>query len=129
MTTAARSIARTALTTSLALVALGASAADPALRARPAEVLHGHALESFRKGRFAEAYGRFIMLADAGHPASARYALFMYQHGTALFGREWDSTQDQLDAWARLSQQQAPQMAAIAYAPAVQPVAQRQRTR
>jgi hypothetical protein len=121
MTTAARSIARTALTTSLALVALGASGGAPPL--------HGHALESFRKGRFAEAYGRFIMLADAGHPASARYALFMYQHGTALFGREWDSTQDQLDAWARLSQQQAPQMAAIAYAPAVQPVAQRQRTR
>jgi hypothetical protein len=55
-----------------------------------ADRLHGKAVESFRAGRFAEAYGRFVALAEAGHPASARYALWMCEHGPALFGSDWD---------------------------------------
>ena len=29
-------------------------------------------------------------------------ALFMWHYGTALFGRDWDVTQEQLTAWAAL---------------------------
>lgn len=42
-----------------------------------AERMHARAVKSFRQGRFPEAFGRFIELANTGHPASARYALWM----------------------------------------------------
>jgi hypothetical protein len=58
---------------------------------------------SFRQARFPEAYGRLIALADAGHAPSAELALWMYFNGPSLFGRDWDSTQDQLTAWAQLA--------------------------
>lgn len=55
-----------------------------------AERMHGRAVESFRQGRFPEASGRFIDLANKGHPASARYALWRREPCPALFGKEWD---------------------------------------
>ena len=55
-----------------------------------AERMHTRAVESFRQGRFPEAYGCFIDLANAGHPASARYALWICEQGPALFGEDWD---------------------------------------
>ena len=54
----------------LACTAMPATASSPT----HAERMHAKAVESFRQGRFPEAYGRFIDLANAGHPASARYA-------------------------------------------------------
>jgi len=66
-----------------------------------AERMHARALASFRQGRFPEAYGRFIDLANAGHVASARYALWMCEQGSALFGKDWDCTPHEADAWAR----------------------------
>ena len=77
--------------------------------------LHANAVSSFRQGRFPEAYGRFISLADAGHAPAARMALWMYQQGPGLFGADWDSSQDQLDAWSRLVGQPAPTMVATVY--------------
>ena len=64
-------------------------------------VQHAHmqALDSFRRARFSEAYGRFIRLAEAGHPASARYALWMCQNGPALFGVLWDCSPDDVEDW------------------------------
>lgn len=80
-----------------------------------AEQLHGQALSSFRQARFPEAYGRFIMLADAGHAPSARMALWMYQNGPSVFGKDWDSSQEQLTAWAQLAGEPAPTMVARHY--------------
>ncbi len=91
----------------------------PAAFAQPApsvsERLHANAVASFRQARFPEAYGRFIRLADAGHAPSAEMALWMYLHGPALFGRDWDTTQDQLTAWAQLARQPMPTMVGHVY--------------
>jgi len=46
-----------------------------------ANLLHARAAESFRQGRFPEAYGYFIGLANAGHAASDGYALWMCEAG------------------------------------------------
>lgn len=75
-----------------------------------AKQLHANALASFQKARFPEAYGRFIRLADAGHAPAAEVALWMYLHGPSVFGREWDSTPEQLTAWATLAGQPVPTM-------------------
>jgi TPR repeat protein len=90
-----------------------------------ADRLHANAVGSFRQARFPEAYGRFIKLADAGHAPSAELALWMYLHGPSLFGRDWDSTQDQLTAWAQLAQQPVPTMVAHVYPQTRVPVAGR----
>jgi hypothetical protein len=97
-----------------------ASAAPPVSGAAPSqasalEVLHAQAVQSFKSARYPEAFGRFVALADAGHAPSAQLALFMYQHGPDLFGRDWDTTQDQLTAWAQLNGQPAPVQTAREY--------------
>ena len=92
-----------------------------------AERQHAKAVESLRKARFPEAYGRFMSLADAGHAPAAEQALWMYRHGMTLFGREWDSTQEQLTAWARLAGQPAPTLVAVTYSKSLTPVASRAR--
>jgi hypothetical protein len=92
-----------------------------------AERLHANALASFRQARFPEAYGRFIALADAGHAPAAELALWMYLHGPTVFGKEWDSSQEQLTAWAKLAGQAAPTMVATIYPHALTQVASRNR--
>ena len=103
----------------------------PAAFAQPApgaaERLHANAIASFREARFSEAYGRFISLADAGHAPAAEQALWMYRHGPSLFGKDWDSTQEQLTAWAKLTGQAAPVMVAASYPRAPVLVASRTR--
>ena len=77
--------------------------------------LHANAVASFRQGRFSEAYGRFMALADAGHAPSAELALWMYQHGPTLFDKDWDCSQMQLTAWANLAGQPVPTMVGRVY--------------
>ena len=84
-----------------------------------AERAHARALDSFRQGRFPEAYGRFVELADAGHGASARFALLMCDQGPALFGKDWDCGPEQVQDWARAAGVAAPRVVARAYPPAV----------
>jgi len=79
-----------------------AQTADSHVRA---EKLHAQAVTSYRQGRFAEAYGRLIHLADAGHGRSAKLALWMYQNGSAVFGSDWDSTPEQQQAWVEAASQ------------------------
>jgi hypothetical protein len=69
-----------------------------------AEQMHARALESFRQGRFPEAYGRFVDLANAGHPVSARYALWMCAEGPRLFGKDWDCAPHEVEDWTRISE-------------------------
>ena len=97
----------------------------PSARSGPSltERLHANALASFRQGRFPEAYGRFIALADAGHAPAAELALWMYLQGPAVFGKQWDSSQEQLTAWAALARQPAPTMVALTDRRGASPVA------
>ena len=103
----------------------------PSTQAQPsagaAQRLHANALASFQKARFPEAYGRLIALADAGHAPAAELALWMYLNGPTVFGRDWDSTPEQLTAWAQLARQPAPTMLARSYPQPLLPVANRTR--
>jgi hypothetical protein len=99
-------MSKTRLVSWLALlvpVFVGAVNPTPKAQAKQADRLHAKAVEMFRQGRFPEAYGRFIELANAGHPASARYALWMCEQGPALFGKEWDCAPHEVEDWARLA--------------------------
>ena len=112
-----------------ALLVLGCHAPAAFAQSAPgaAARLHAKAVASFREARFPEAYGRFIALADAGHAPSAEQALWMYRHGPSLFGRDWDSTQEQLTAWAKLAGQPAPTLVAVSYPKTLTHVASRAR--
>ncbi len=103
----------------LGLVLASLLLAPTPLRANPAksyaEQAHGLALDSFRRGRFPEAYGRFVALAEAGHPASARYALWMCETGPTLFGKDWDCAPDQVQSWARTAGVAAPRIEVRTY--------------
>jgi hypothetical protein len=59
---------------------------------------------SLRAGRHAEAYGRFVALADEGDVDAARIALVMHRYGPELFGSEWDASGEQLAAWTAESE-------------------------
>jgi hypothetical protein len=83
----------------MALPAAPALAGPPSAIDRP----HARAVEAFRHGRFAEAYGRFIELANAGHPHAARYALWMCENGLPLFGRDWDCAPHEVEDWSRVA--------------------------
>jgi len=97
-----------ALVSSMVLAAApGASTAGPAGQGPAApspsiERAHANAVQLFRRARFAEAYGRFIELAEAGHAASARYAVWMCENGSPLFGAAWDCAPHELEAWRAL---------------------------
>ena len=62
------------------------------------------AAESLRVGRFAEAYGRFVTLADAGDADAGCIALVMHRYGPQVFGSMWDATTEQLAQWTRWSE-------------------------
>ena len=114
---------------SIALLILGCAA--PGAFAQPAagigEQLHAEALASFRQARFSEAYGRFSGLADAGHAPAAAMALWMYLNDRQVFGKDWDSSQHQLTAWAQLAGQPAPVMVGRSYPQPAAVVARRGR--
>lgn len=59
----------------------------------------------FLARRYAQAYGRYADLADAGDPAAASMALAMVLHGPALFGSDWSATSAQLQRWSALAEQ------------------------
>jgi len=91
------------LTLGFATATATVSAAPEALRRAPmalVDQLHARAVQAFQSGRFPEAYGRFVALADAGHAASASQALWMCEHGLAKFGRDWDCAPHQVADWA-----------------------------
>ncbi len=64
--------------------------------------MYRDAVTAFSAHHYSAAYGRFMRLADAGHEPSAQMALAMYRNGQALFGAEWDATEQQLTKWSTL---------------------------
>ena len=61
------------------------------------------AAESLKAGRHAEAYGRFVALADEGDFNAARIALVLHRYGPEVFGSDWDASPEQLAEWTRQS--------------------------
>jgi hypothetical protein len=106
-----------ALGTATVPAAPAAPAAPVAPVARPALVdrLHAEGVAWFRAARFPAAYGRFVALAEVGHEASARYALWMCLHGPELFGSDWDCSPDQVQDWSRFAGVPAPPLPARSY--------------
>jgi hypothetical protein len=103
--------------TTVALAALGRIAeAGESPRPAVARMREAPALPSasqvhslFLARHYAEAYGRYAALADAGDPAAASMALTLVMHGPALFGSDWSATSGQLQRWSALAQQFAQQ--------------------
>jgi hypothetical protein len=62
------------------------------------------AAEALRTGRHAEAYGRFVALADEGDVDAGRIALVMHRYGPEVFGSAWDASVEQLADWTRWSE-------------------------
>ncbi len=109
-TTFAFALAATAASTLVATARIaqaGAPARPSGARLREAPALAPietvHSL--FLARRYADAYGRYADLADAGDPAAASLALAMVMHGPALFGSDWSATNGQLQRWSTLAQQ------------------------
>ena len=86
------------------------------------------AAELLRAGRSAEAYGRFVTLADEGNVDAARIALMMHRYGPAVFGSAWDASGEQLADWTQWSAEAAEQELAQLRATATGPVSARPRT-
>jgi hypothetical protein len=63
------------------------------------------AAQALRLGRHAEAYGRFVTLADEGDIDAGRIALLLHRFGPKLFGSHWDATTEQLQAWTTWSEE------------------------
>ena len=77
-----------ALYRALPLVLVGLAAA-PAIAA---EQDFDGALQSYRSGRMADAYGRMLALGLQGDPDAARVALFMGENATTVYGAQWELT-------------------------------------
>jgi hypothetical protein len=103
--------------TAVTLAAIGriAEAGAPArpsgarMREAPPQPATSQVHTLFLARRYAEAYGRYADLADAGDPAAASMALAMVMHGPALFGSDWSATTGQLQRWSVLARQFAGQ--------------------
>lgn len=109
---------RTALFRAAQIACLAAACLTSAAQAQTVplrEQLHANAVASFQQGRYSEAYGRFMALANAGHAPAAEVALFMAQNGSQVFGKEWDVTQEELSHWAALVGRPAPVLQARVY--------------
>ncbi|HZY19042.1 MAG TPA: hypothetical protein VFE82_11210 [Ramlibacter sp.] len=61
------------------------------------------AVVQHQRGEFAEAYGRFIALANAGDPDAARASLFMLRYGPDLYGSHWDAMPQEIARWESLA--------------------------
>jgi hypothetical protein len=78
------------------------------------------AVVQYQQGRWAEAYGRFIALANQGDADAARTALFMLHYGPQLYNSHWDAMPSEVARWERLAASSQGRSS-----PAFQPVASR----
>lgn len=61
------------------------------------------AVVQYQQGRWADAYGRFMALANDGDADAARTALFMYRYGPQLYNAHWDAMPAHVARWERLA--------------------------
>jgi hypothetical protein len=76
--------------------AVDTTSSTPNERARFAAALH-----QYKGGHWSAAYGRFMALADEGHPRAALIALQMLKHGPALYDSAWSAAPSQVASWER----------------------------
>jgi hypothetical protein len=74
----------------------------PSGAAAPVEREYADAVKSFRTGRTAEAFGRFIELANRGDVDAARIALFLHSYGAVLFNKQWEADPRDVAYWTML---------------------------
>ncbi len=84
------------------LAALVCALLSPAA-ARAEDPSFSDAVAQFQKGRWSDAYGRFIEMANEGDADAARIAVFMQRYGPLLFGSNWDAAADDRADWQRLA--------------------------
>ena len=61
------------------------------------------AIGKHKEGRWADAYGRLVDLANRGDPDAARVALFMLRYGPVLYGSHWDASTEEVEYWQNLT--------------------------
>lgn len=87
----------------LACLAVAACALLVPAQAVADERRFAEAVAQYKAGRYSDAFGRFVELANAGDPDAARIALFMNQYGPFLYGSHWDAAPDELGHWTQLA--------------------------
>ena len=68
----------------------------------PVEREYAEAVQSFRSGRTAEAFGQFMELANRGDVDAARIALFLHSYGPVLMNKQWEADQRHVAYWTLL---------------------------
>jgi hypothetical protein len=64
---------------------------------------YDEAVVQYHNGRWADAYGRFIALANEGDADAARTALFMLRYGPQLYNSHWDAMPGEVAQWEKLA--------------------------
>jgi hypothetical protein len=64
---------------------------------------YDQAVAQYQNGRWADAYGRFMALANGGDADAARTALFMVRYGPQLYNSHWDAMPADVSRWERLA--------------------------
>lgn len=103
----ARSLAPQPLRCALGCLLVGVALSLPApARANPAKAAADRefaaAVDQFKEGRRAHAFGMFIALANRGDVDAARIALFMHTYGPLLYGVHWDAGEEDREYWSTL---------------------------
>jgi len=89
------------LATAGLLLALGQALPARAFQ-NPTEREFSEAVQQFKAGRRAEAFGRFIALANRGDVDSARIALHLHTYGSVLYGAQWEAGREDVEYWTTL---------------------------
>lgn len=64
---------------------------------------YDEAVAQYQQGHWANAYGQFMALANAGDADAARTALFMLRYGPQLYKAHWDAMPSEVQRWERLA--------------------------
>ncbi|HEX2545391.1 MAG TPA: hypothetical protein VHL79_10960 [Ramlibacter sp.] len=97
-------------TVTLALF-LSCAAADAAPPSH--DQLFLQATAQYRAGRYSDAFGRFLHLANQGDPEAARIVVFMHTFGPPLFGSYWDLHATDVEQFTQLAARQAARKDAV----------------
>lgn len=89
---------RPVLVLAMAAACLGA----PARASEPMDT-YDEAVSRFRSSDWADAYGRFMDLANKGDADAARITLFMLRYGPRLHGSYWHALPHEVRRWERLA--------------------------
>lgn len=83
-----------------AVMPTGASAVDT-----PTAQAFDAALQDYERCHWRLAFEQLVLLADRGHPQSARIVMQMHRHGPALYGEAFVLLPGQVERFARARQQ------------------------